>query len=174
MESNSDAIPDSTREAIATGIETYFTADAAHSLLEAIEIDEILDEELEDTGEAVDSEEVGKVIGRLIGRRVAKEVTSYLPLGQVIETAIGNAVGETLGEAAVETFIDYGNPDAVVEQVRTLTDGDELDRLVTEITTTAQESGLHEYLPIIGNEASETWHPETATAIDVTDEATDH
>ncbi|WP_248905488.1 hypothetical protein [Halocatena marina] len=175
MDTESETIPDSTRDAIATGLETYFTADAVHSLLEAIEIEELLDGEFEDIeDEAVDTEEAGKVIGRLIGRRVATELTSYLPLGQLIETAVGNVIGEKLGEAAVEAFIEYGDPDAVADRVSTLTDGEELDRLATEITTAAQESGLRDYLPGIGSEATETWNMDTDTAIEVTEESTDY
>lgn len=175
MGTDSEAIPDSTRDAIATGLETYFTADAVRSLLSAIDIEEILDGEIEDVGdEAVDSEDVGKVLGRLIGRQIAKELTSYLPLGQIIETTVGNVVGEKLGEAAVEAFIEYGDPDAVVEQVRTLADGDELDRLTTEITTAAQESGLREYLPGLGSKANEAWNPDVGTDIEITDEPTDN
>lgn len=175
MDTDSEAIPESTRDAIAAGLETYFTADAVHSLLEAIDIEEILDGEIEDVeSEAVDSEDVGKVLGRLIGRRVAKELTSYLPLGQVIETTVRNVVSERLGEAAVEAFIEYGDPDAVVDQVRTLTDGDELERMTSEITTAAQESGLQDYLPGLGSEANETWDPDAGTDVDITDEPTDH
>lgn len=174
MDTNSDAIPDGTRDAVATGLETYFTADAVHSLLEAIDVEEILDSEIEDVGDdAVDSAEAGKVLGRLIGRGIAKELTSYLPLGQIIETTVGNVVGDKLGEAAVEAFIEYGDPDAVVDQVRTLTEGDELDRMTTEITTAAQESGLRDYLPGLGGQANETWTSDAGTAIDVTDESTD-
>lgn len=169
-----ETIPDSVRDAVATGLETYFTADAVHSLLEAIDIEEILDEEIEDVeGEAVDSEEVGKVIGRLIGREVAKELTSYLPLGRIIQSTVGNVVGDKIGKAAVETFIEYGDPDAVVEQVRTLTDRDELDRMATEITATAQESGLRDYLPGLSSKAAETWDPDVGTDIEITDESAD-
>ncbi len=73
MDTDSEAIPESARDAIAAGLETYFMADAVHSLLEAIDIEEILDGEIEDVeSEAVDSEDVGKVLGRLIGVALRK------------------------------------------------------------------------------------------------------
>lgn len=175
MDTDPDPIPDGVRDAVATGLETYFTADAVRSLLEAIDIEEILDEEIEDIeDEAVDSAEVGKVIGRLIGREVAKELTSYLPLGRIIESTVGNVVGDKLGEATAEAFIKYGDPDVVVEQVHRRIDSDELDRMASEITTTAQESGLREHLPGLGSKAAETWNPDVGTDIEITDEPTDH
>ncbi|RRJ31548.1 hypothetical protein [Halocatena pleomorpha] len=169
-----EPIPDGVRDAVATGLETYFTADAVHSLLEAIDIEELLDEEIDSVeGESIDSEEVGKVIGRLIGREVAKELTSYLPLGRIIETTVGNVVGNKLGEAAVEAFIEYGDPEAVANQVRTLADSTELERMATEITATAQEGGIQDYLPGLGSNAAETWNPDIGTDIEITDESTD-
>lgn len=55
-------------------------------------------------------------------------------MGQIIETTVGNIVGEKLGDTAVKAFIEYGDPERIVEQVRTLTDREELDRIATEIT----------------------------------------
>jgi hypothetical protein len=168
MVADSENIPDGTLDAVAEGLRAYLTADAVRQLLEAIDIEDVLEGELEE--EAVDSEEVGKVIGRLIGRMVAKELTSYVPLGQLIETTIGRVVGEKLGEAAVNAFIEYGDPEAVIDRVQTLIDNTDLDQMATDITTTAQESGLRDYLPSIGDNAEETWTPEDSTAIEITDE----
>lgn len=174
MDIGSESIPDETLDAVAKGLRAYFTVDAVRSLLEAIDIEELLEGEIENIGEeAVDSEEVGKVIGRIIGRMVAKEMTSYMPLGQLIETTIGKVIGEKLGEAAVEAFIEYGDPDAVVDRVQTLIESNELDRMATDITTTARESSLREHLPGIANKAGETWNAETATDIEITDESVD-
>ncbi|UPM45075.1 hypothetical protein [Halocatena salina] len=169
-----EPIPDDVREAVARGLETYFTAEAVHSLLEAIDVEELLDGEIEGLDdESVDSEEVGKVIGRLLGREIAKELTSYLPLGRVIETTVGNVVGDKLGEAAVEAFIEYGDPDAVANQIRTLTNRNELERMATEITATAQKGGFQDYLPGLGSKATETWNPDVGTDIEITDESTE-
>lgn len=171
MDIGSENVPDETLNAVAKGLRAYFTADAVRSLLEAIDIEELLEGEIEEIGEeAIDSEEVGKVLGRIIGRMVAKEITSYVPLGQLIETTVGKVIGEKLGEAAVEAFIEYGDPEAIVDRVQTLAESNELDRIATDITTSARESGLREYLPGVGNKAEETWNPETGTDIEITDE----
>lgn len=175
MDTESENIPDGTLDAVAEGLQAYFTADAVRSLLEAIDIEELLEGEIEDLGEeAVDSEEVGKVLGRLIGRMVAKEMTSYVPLGQIIETTIGRVVGEKLGEAAVEAFIEYGDPEAVVNRVRTLAESNAFDQMAADITTAAQENGLRDYLPGVGSEAEGTWNSGTATDIEITDQQTDN
>ena len=168
MGSDNEKIPDGTVDAVAKGLRAYFTADAVRQLLEAIDIEDVLEGELAE--EAVDSEAVGRVIGRLIGRMVAKEMTSYVPLGQLIETTIGRVVGEKLGEAAVNAFIEYGDPEAVIDQVQTLIDNNTVNEMATDITTTAQESGFRDYLPGIGDKGDGKWHSDDSTVIEVTDE----
>jgi hypothetical protein len=168
MDVDSENLPDGTVDAVAEGLRAYFTADAVRHLLEAIDLEDTLEGELSD--ESVDSEEVGRVLGRLIGRMVAKEMTSYVPLGQLIEATIGRAVGEKLGEAAIDAFIEYGDPDAVIDRVQTLINENEIDRMATEITTAARENGLRDYLPGLGDNAGETWNPDDSTTIEITDE----
>lgn len=168
MGSDNEQIPDGTIDAVAEGLRAYFTADAVRQLLEAIDIEDVLEGELGE--ESVDSEAVGRVIGRLIGRMVAKELTSYVPLGQLIETTIGRVVGEKLGETAVNAFIEYGDPEAIVDRVQTLINNNAFEEMATDITTTAQESGFREYLPGIEDKPEEAWDPDDSTVIEITDE----
>lgn len=168
MGTDNGKIPEGTVDAVSEGLQAYFTADAVRQLLEAIDIESALEGELDE--ESVDSEAIGRVIGRLIGRMVAKELTSYVPLGQLIESTVGRMVGEKLGEAAVNTFIEHGDPEAVVDRVQTLINNNAFDEIATDITSTAQESGFRDYLPGIGNKAEETWDPDDSTVIEITDE----
>lgn len=169
MSTESGDVPDEALEGVETGLRTYFTVDAARQLLEAIDQEALIEEAMVE--EAVDYEELGKILGRLIGQAVAKEITSYAPLGQIIEEVIGREIGGKLGEAAVVAFIKYGNPTVAINRIRTLTESGELNRISNEITTTATENSIRDYLPSFGTTEEFVEHPDDAMVIDVTDES---
>lgn len=92
MGPGSASVPDETLERIKEGLNTYFTPDAVDHLLDALNVEALIENTAID--DAVGSEEMGKVLGQIIGRAVVKELTSYIPLGQVIEMMIGEEIGK--------------------------------------------------------------------------------
>lgn len=185
MGPGSASVPDETLERIKEGLNTYFTPDAVDHLLDALNVEALIENTAID--DAVGSEEMGKVLGQIIGRAVVKELTSYIPLGQVIEMMIGEEIGKRLGETAVVTFLEYSDPEAVVDRVRTVTEREDSDitHIVGDIQTVVQESEseseIRDHVPGLGfglglrDTLAGAHDPDDVTHIEITDETnTEH
>jgi hypothetical protein len=130
---------DTPEEAIERGMEAYFAGDSIKELLEGVDVEALADGAAFD--EAVEYERLGKVLGALLGRAAAKGASSSGLLGRVVKESAGSEVGGRVGEAAAVALVENIDIDALAEQVRTITDGEQLDRLGEGIGDSIAGSG---------------------------------
>lgn len=130
---------DTPEEAIERGMEAYFAGDTIKELLEGVDVEALADGAAFD--DAVEYERLGKVLGALIGRAAAKGASSSGLLGRIVKESAGSEVGGRVGEAAAVALVENVDIDALAEQVRTVTDGERLDRLGEGIGDNIADSG---------------------------------
>jgi hypothetical protein len=118
---------DTPEEAIERGMEAYFAGDTIKELLEGIDIEALADGAALD--DAVEYERLGRVLGAFAGRAAAKGASSSGLLGRFAKESAGSEVGGRVGEAAAVALVENIDIDALAEQARTITDGEQFDGL---------------------------------------------
>lgn len=123
---------DTPEEAIERGLEAYFAGDTITDLLDGIDIDALRDGAALD--DAVEYEQLGKALGAVIGRAAAKGASNSGLLGRVVEESVGTEMGGRAGEAVAAVLVEHGTPEALAEQIQGVTDAQQRDQLVEDIT----------------------------------------
>lgn len=151
---------DTPEEAIERGMEAYFAGDTITDLLDGIDIDALADGAALD--DAVEYEQLGNVLGALIGRAAAKGVSDSGLLGRIVKESVGKEMGGRVGEAAAAALVEHGSPEALAEQIRSVTDPERLDRFAEGVNGAVAGSNIEEF----GSMDETDW-----TEIDVEDES---
>jgi hypothetical protein len=134
---------DTPEEAIERGLEAYFAGDTITDLLDGIDVDALADGEALD--DAVEYEQLGKVLGALIGRAAAKGVSNSGLLGRVVKESVGKEMGGRVGEAAAAALVEYGDTEALAEEIRGVTDPERLDHLTEEFDDAVAGADAEEF-----------------------------
>ena len=99
-----DRRPRNVENAIEQGMEAYFTAEGALSLLQAIDWEAVLFGIESDR--PVDYERVGEITGQFVGRLVVRRTIGQVTPGGMAEQTLGYTVGGLIGKSAVRAVSD--------------------------------------------------------------------
>lgn len=126
------------------GLEAYFAADAVEELLEAVDVDALV--EGENLEEVMAYDRMGEIVGQLAGRLLVRRVTQGSQAGQAVEEFVGYEVGGRLGSVLAAAVFEAERRGDLFERVRSLASGegvdeiaDAVDRLVEEMDRAIEE-----------------------------------
>ena len=121
---------DTAERAIERGLDAYFAGDTVADLLESIDIDALVEGAPLD--DAVEYERLGKALGAILGRAAARGVSNTSLFGRIVRESVGSEVGGRVGEVAVSAFVEYTNPQELVEDLQGAVDSEQLDEFTVE------------------------------------------
>lgn len=137
---------DTPEKAIERGLEAYFAGETITDLLEGIDVNALVEGAPLD--DAVEYEQLGKALGAFVGRTAVNRVSNSGLFGRFLEESFGSEVGGRAGELVTAALVEHGNPGALAEQVRGLSDAGRLDRFTEEVNDTVAGSGIEELGPV--------------------------
>lgn len=122
------------------GLEAYLAGDTARDLLEAVDVDAVLDGR--PIAEAIDRELGAQVLGQLLGQVLADEFAGDGRLSGFAARLFGRRVGGRVGRLAVLALLEYGLLAVVIDRLRDRTTDDGVLQLLEELEATALEDDL--------------------------------
>jgi hypothetical protein len=144
-----DRTPRNVENAIEQGMEAYFTAEGALSLLQTVDWEAVLLGVESDA--PIDFERVGEITGQFVGRLVVRRTIGQVTPGGMAEQTLGYTVGGLIGKTAVRVVSD--------RELRLAA-----ERAVRRVTSERSRSEDHTVIDIEGPEDTDDEEDETGRA----------